>query len=114
VLAGLGVEEGLRQAEDRLLRAERGKDVHIGVEDDAEPPVDPGDDCLAELGQPGGARVGRGGLDRRDERLADERGRFLPRVAHTEVDQGPALGDRLGLTPVELLERIRLRGSHRR
>ena len=111
VLATVGVEERLGEAEDRLFRTERGEDVGIGIEGDAEASVDPGRDGATELGEARGPWIGRGRLDRILHRLTDERGRLLAGVAHAEVDDGATLGDRGRLPAIQLLERIRLRRS---
>ena len=63
--------------------------------------------AVAQLGQAGRARVGRDRLDRREQRLADERRRHLARVAHAEVDQRRCRARaRLGLPVVEARERV--------
>ena len=57
------------------------------IDRDAEAALDPACDRCAQLRQPGRARVRRDGLDRRGQRLADERRRHFARIAHAEVDQ---------------------------
>jgi hypothetical protein len=111
MLATLRVEEGLSEAEDRLLRAECGQDVDVGVEDRAEASLDPGGDRASELREAGGAGVRGGRFDPILDGLADERGRLLPGVAHAEVEDRAPFGERLRLAAVQLLERVRLRGS---
>ena len=59
-------ERDLREREDRLLRAERRHELGRGVDGRAEAALDPAGDRGAQLGEPGGARVGRHLLDRRD------------------------------------------------
>ena len=46
-----GVEHDLGEREDRLLRAERGDHLSVGVERDAEAAADPAGDRLAQLGE---------------------------------------------------------------
>ena len=96
----------LREGEDRLLRTERRDDLRRWVDRDVEAAVDPARDRLAQLRQAGGARIRRDGLDRRGECFADERGRHLARVAHSEVDQLDTARDGCGLPVVETGERV--------
>jgi hypothetical protein len=114
VLPADGVEERLREMEDRLLRTQGRQDVDVGVEARAEPPLDPGGDRDAELRETRGARVRGGRLDRVLQSLADERGRLLSRIAHAEVDDRTAGRQRFGLPAVQVLERVGIRGSHPR
>ncbi len=114
VLPSGGIEQRLREMEDRLLRTQRRQDVDVGVEAGAEAPIDPGGDRRTELRETGGARVRRGRPDRVLQGLADERRRLLPWIAHTEVDDRTSGRQRGGLPAVQLLERVRLRGSHPR
>jgi hypothetical protein len=100
--------DDLRQAEDRLLGAERRDDLRVRVEAGAEAALDPPGDDLAQLGQARGLRVaehGRG-LDGLGERAADEGGRLLARLARAEVDHVDAAGERGLLGLVEADERV--------
>ena len=81
------IEHRLCQREDRLLAAERGDHVRGRVQRRAEPPRGPRDDRLAQLGEARGARVRRRRDDRLPQGVADERRRFVARVADAEVDQ---------------------------
>ena len=49
------VDDDLREAEDRLLAAERGIISRVRVEPDVEAASGPGGDRVAELGQPAAA-----------------------------------------------------------
>ena len=51
------VDDGEREAEDRLLAAERRDHFRVRVELDTEAPTGPGGDRLAQLGQPDRGRV---------------------------------------------------------
>ena len=83
--------EHLGHVEDGLLGAERRQHLRIRVERDAEAPRGPFRDRGAQVGQPVRRRVGGERLERRDERLADERGRLLARLADAEVDEVDAV-----------------------
>jgi hypothetical protein len=106
VAPAVHVEHDLREREDRLLRAERGDHVPLGIELDAEASPDPCGDRLAELGKPGRRRVAHALADAVAERLQDQGVGRLARVAHAEVDHlepsCPARGRRL----VEADERV--------
>ena len=108
-------DRDLREREDRLLRAERRDDLAVRVHVDAVPAPDPRRDGGAQLGQPGGARVGRELADPGGERLADERRRRLAWVADAEVDHVDPARPRVGAPLVEAGERVLLEpGEDRR
>src|SRR5205823_5355360 len=79
------VDEHLRQAEDRLLRAERRHDLGVRIERDAEAALTPAGDRAAELREPLRERVARALGQALDERLPDPRVGRLVRVALAEV-----------------------------
>jgi hypothetical protein len=95
------VDHDLGEAEDRLLRAERRDDLGAGIDTHVKAPVDPPGDRVAQLRQARRARIRGDLVDRCKERLADERRRQLPRIAHAEVDQVDAASLRLGLPVVQ-------------
>src|SRR5919204_33252 len=70
-LRSAAIAAELCEREDRLLRAERGEDVAVGIDNDTEAPLDPRRDRRPQLGQPDRKRVTEALLDRVDERLAD-------------------------------------------
>ena len=78
--------EHLREREDRLLRAVRRHDLALGVDRDAEPPLEPARRGVAQLGQSLGERIGRALRQRVDERAADHGVGRLVRIALAEVD----------------------------
>ena len=100
------VDDGEREAEDRLLAAERGDHLGVRVERDVEAASGPGSDRLAELGQADGCRIAHPLAEPGHERLADHRVGRLLRVARAEVDHlDPALRDAPG-SLVQTHERI--------
>jgi hypothetical protein len=96
-----GPADDLREAEDRLLGAERRDDLGVGIERRAEAPLDPRGDRRAQRRQPVGLRVGRDrlGLDRLGDGAADERRGLLARLARAEVDDLRAARERRRLRP---------------
>ena len=100
-------DRDLREREDRLLRAERRHDL-ARADRDAVAALDPRRDRLAQLGQPGRTRVRRQLADPGHQRVADERGRHLARVADTEVDHVDPTPPRVGAPLVEPCERVLL------
>jgi hypothetical protein len=86
ILPALAVDDDLREAEDRLLAAERGNDLGLRVERRAEAALGPGGDRLAQLGQPRCGRVAHPVAEPVDQRLLDLRVRRLARIAGAEVD----------------------------
>ena len=107
VLAALDVDDDLREAEDRLLAAERGDHVGVRVEHDVEAPSGPGGDRLAQLGQARGRRIAHPLAEPGHKSLADQWVGRLLRVAGAEVDHlDPALLDAPGGL-VQTDERVR-------
>ena len=83
------------------------------VDRDAEAPVDPAAIASRSSGSPVARGYDETALDRREQRLADERRRHLARVADAEVDQLDPARARLGLPVVEARERVlRELGEH--
>ena len=78
--------EHLREGEDRLLRAVGRHDLGLGVDGDAEAPVEPACRSLAQFGQPLCERIRRSLGQCVDEGLANHRIGGFVRVALTEVD----------------------------
>ena len=99
-------ERDLCEGEDRLLRAERRHDLRRRIDRHAETPVDPAGDRGPQLRQAGGAWIRGHVLDRCEQRLPDERGSDLTRVAHAEVDRLDSASTNLGPPVVETRERI--------
>ena len=91
------IDDGEREAEDRLLAAEGRDHLRVRVELDAEAPTGPGSDRLAELRQPDRRRVAHPLAQTGHERFANQGVGRLLRVAHAEVDHfDPALLDAPG------------------
>ena len=108
--AACGLEH-LREREDRLLRAVRRHDLRIGIDRDAEAPLDPPGGGVAKLGQSLRERIRRALRQRLDERVADHRIGRLVRIALAEIDH---LDPRREQPPPLLLEpRERVRGHLR-
>ena len=104
--AAVAIDEDLREQEDRLLRAVRRDDLGVGVELDAEAARAPAGDCLPQLGQPLGERIGGDLREAVRDRLADHRIGRLARIALAEVDQLDALCGEATLRLFELDEGV--------
>src|SRR6185295_11749575 len=101
------VDDGEREAEDRLLAAEGRDHLRVRVEYDAEAPTGPGGDRLAQLRQPYSRRIAHPLAQTGHERVANQGVGRLLRVAHAEVDHlDPALLDAPGGL-VQTDERVR-------
>ena len=86
VPGAVGVHDCEREAEDRLLAAERGDDLGVRVERRPEAPLRPRGDRLSQLGQADRCRIAHPVAQPVDQRLLDLRVGRLARVAGAEVD----------------------------
>src|SRR5262249_29607229 len=84
------------------------QDLRVGIERHAEAPLEPPRARAAQLDEPGDGRVARHLGHRRAQRLADELGRALARIADAEVDRlDPRRAQRVE-EAVELHDRVLL------
>src|SRR5437868_12712777 len=83
-------DERQRQMEDGFLRARGGQYLRLGIQRYVESALSPTRNRLAKTPLPDDRRVLRNGVQRLDERLADERRRRLDRIAYPEVEDGDA------------------------
>ncbi len=88
--------------EDRLLRARAGEHLGLGIDRDAEATPEVAGGGLAQRGGAEGARVLGGLRDARRERLPDEGGGRLLRIAEPEVEQALPAGEEGATALVEL------------
>ena len=106
--------EHLGEREDRLLRAVGRHDLRVGVDRDAEAPLEPAGRRLAQLGQALREGIRRPFRQRLDERLPDQRVGRLVRIALAEVDHVHAGRQKPPPLLLEPRERVhRHLGQHR-